>query len=101
MSPDVMLLFQQSMRRWLPWIQRVAYCSSVTIEGTKSGEFTVKALWPATKGGPAGEYKVHFSRFKVLGTTSMKGHLCQRTTKKVCGFRDDIVREILSARGVK
>jgi hypothetical protein len=95
-----MFQFQQAMRRWLPWIQRTAYCSKVSIDPTKNGEFYLKAVWPATKGGPAGEYRVHFTRSRVLGTTSMKGRLCQRTTKKVCRFRDDIVRAILAKRGV-
>lgn len=100
MPPDVMLLFQRALRRWLPWIKRATYSSNITIESGKHGEFTVKALWPATKGGPAGEHRIYFSRARVLGATSLKGRLCQRTTKKVCRFRDDVVREILQQRGI-
>lgn len=95
-----MFLFQRAMRRWLPWIQRATYSSSIIIESGKNGEFTVKALWPSTRGGSAGEHRIYFSRASVLGTTALKGRLCQRTTKKVCRFRDDIVREILQQRGI-
>lgn len=101
MSRDVMFLFQRALRRWLPWIQRATYSSSVTIGNVqKSGDFTVTAVWPSTKGGPAGEHNIVFNRYKVLGATSMKGKLCQRTTKKVCRFRDDVVREVLQQRGI-
>ena len=101
MLPDVMFQFQQAMRRWLSRIKQTTYCSSVSIDPTKNGEFFLKAVWPATKGGPAGEYRVHFTRSKVLGSTSMKGRLCQRATKTPCRFRDDVVRAILSARGIR
>ena len=100
MSKDVMFLFQRAMRRWLPWIKRATYAANVAIEPRKNGEFFLKVVWPATKAGAAGEHKIYFSRYKVLGATSLKGKLCQRTTKKVCRFRDDVVREVLQKRGI-
>lgn len=100
MPPDAMLQFQTSMRRWLPWIKRVAYCSSVTIEPTQSGEFFIKAVWPSTAGGPAGEHKVFFSRGKVLGAAG-RGCCCGRVMKTTCHFKDDVVRSILSARRIR
>ncbi len=100
MPRDVMFLFRRALRRWLPWIQRATYSSSVTIVGGQNGGFSVRAVWPATKAGPAGEHLIEFTRQKVLGATSMKGRMCQRPTKKVCRFRDDVVREILQQRGI-
>ena len=99
-NPDIMQLFMQSARAWLPRIKQATYASEVTIEKGQGGSFYVVVRWPATKAGPAGERRVYFDRSKVLGRTASSMPLQQRPVKRLCRFRDDIIADVLRARGI-
>lgn len=98
---DVMQLFLVAARSWLPRIKQATYASEATIEKGQNGSFFVIVRWPATKAGPAGEKRVYFDRSKVLGRTASSMPLQQRPVKKMCRFRDDIIADVLRARGVR
>lgn len=97
---DLMQLFLREMRKRLPRISRATY-SVATIEKHAIGAFTIVSRWPATNGQPEGEYRIFFDRQRVLGRTESLPIIQQRLTKKLCRFHDDIISEILHARGLK
>ncbi len=97
--PDLMQLFLRAIRARLPRLSKATY-STVTIEEVRAGSFTVVSKWPATKLAPAGEHRIHFDRRKVLGRSASLPPLKQRLSKKVCRFHEDIIREVLQARGL-
>jgi len=98
---DVMQLFLQSVRSWLPRIKQATYASEAVIEKGQNGSFSVVVRWPSSKAGPAGERRIYFDRSKVLGRSVAAMPLQQRPVKKLCRFRDDIIAEVLRARGVR
>ena len=98
--PDGMQLFLQAIRLRIPRMEK-ATCSKVTVEDISSGEFTVVFTWVATKVASAGEHRIHFDRRRGFGSSASMPPLKQRLIKKVCRFHDDIISEVLRARGVK
>lgn len=96
---DKMQLFREALRERVPRIERATY-SDLTFLTGEHGEFTLVAKWTATKTLPAGEYKILFSRQRVLGRTANMPPRLQRLEKKTCRMADEIIREIQRARGV-
>lgn len=97
---DLMQLFARAMRKWLPHIQKQTYATDGAV--TFSNEVvTVRVWWGATRAGAAGEHAVVFNRARVLGRTASNPPAQQRTVKKVCRFRDEVISEVLAARGLK
>ena len=89
-----MLAFRKRLEYFTPRIKRVAYLTELEFVPTKGGEFTVIARWKTQEG--TGEHQKHFTREFVFGAMLMSAH--PRPVKKVCRYRDDIIREILNLR---
>ena len=98
-SPDKMQLFREALKKRVPRIERATYCDLKFLTGER-GEFTLVAAWTATKTLPAGEYKILFSRQRVLGRTANMPPRLQRLEKKTCRIADEIIMELQRARGV-
>ena len=88
-----MQLIQRGIVGRIPHIKHKSKCD-VQIKGGKNGEFTIAASWPG------GSYNILFSRRRGLGTTASKVPLQQRMAKTICGFTEDIIRELRRARGL-
>jgi hypothetical protein len=96
----LMQRFLQAIRTRVPRLERATY-STIRLELGSLGEFTLVASWPEKGGLPAGEHRVRFDRRRVLGTTASSSPLQQRQHKRICRVHDEIVMEILRARGIK
>jgi hypothetical protein len=94
-----MQAFLHSLRRSLPRIAQ-ATSSEVELVKTERGEFVVVARWGKTRLSGAGEHRVYFDRERVLGRTAGAMPHQQRPAKKTCRVADEIIREVLTARGV-
>ena len=90
---DKMQLLRRGIIGRIAHIQYKTKCDVSLVNGT-NGEFTLVATWPG------GTHKIHFSRRRGLGVTASKVPLQQRFAKSVCGFSEDIVRELKRARGI-
>jgi hypothetical protein len=75
-----------------------AFLVDVVFEPVQNMSFVITASWSVDTSidGGAGTYSKKFSRHNVL----MPDRYGLRYKKKFCAFADDIVRDILRARGV-
>lgn len=96
---DAMQRFPGVLRKWVPRMERATY-STITVKGNGS-TVTITAVWQATRAVAAGEHTVVFDRKRLLGATANNPPLKQRTVKTICRFTQDIVQEILQARGIQ
>jgi hypothetical protein len=99
MTRDESLLqgLKQKMQGWLAFIQKTAMATKATIEPAENGEFFVVVQWEKPEHG---EYKKHFDRPTVFGS-SMRLHPLAWTVQRCVGdFSRDVVREVLQQRGV-
>jgi hypothetical protein len=74
--------------------------SALTVKGN-GRTVSIAAIWQATKACPAGEHTVVFDRERLLGATATKPPLKQRLAKPICRLAQDIILEILQAKGVR
>jgi hypothetical protein len=96
-SLKIMQAFRLRMQHWSPRIRKAAYLSGLAFLPESHGEFTLVATWKE-RGGGEGEYRKHFTREYVFGQYARA--LRPQPKKRACDFRDDVVREILTQRGV-
>lgn len=80
-----------------PRIIQVALLTELEFETEQEGEFTVVARWKSNV--DEGEYRTQFTRERVLGR--FLTDTCQRLAKSDCRFRDDIIREVMTHRGLR
>ncbi len=80
-------------------MQKTTYTTIVLAKNR--GVVAVRASWPESRAGPAGEHVVLFDRKRVLGPTASSPPLKQRPVKTLCRFTQDIMQEILQARGMR
>ena len=75
--------------------------STVELLAVDGGDFQLVFSWPATSRIEAGRHVVPVTRKTVMGATASLLPLQQRPVKKICRFTDDIILEVLRARGVR
>lgn len=100
MAQNKMYVFLRALRKWGPYIQKKTYARSVDFELRKRGdrtELSVVVSWDATKTSPSGQQQFWFTRRRVFGPNPGS----KTPQKRICRFRDDIIREVLQARSVR
>ncbi len=92
-----MLAFQRALLRWEPYIKKNAYARAVKLNLSESNDLTVTVYWTDRK-GVSGQYQKVITRSDVY--TRIGAGLQPRPSKTVCRFADEIIAEVLKARGV-
>jgi hypothetical protein len=87
-----MQAFRSKLAYWFPHIKRKVHATEIKVVPGGGGEFTVMVKWPG------GEYQKQFSRQLVFGPHLKSTR--QRPKKRVCAFRDDLIREVRQRRGI-
>lgn len=95
-----MQLFRVGLQKHAERIKKATYCDSVEFLTYAYGEFALLVTWLPTKAAPAGDHKIIFTRARVLGRTANAPPLQQRYVKHTCKIADEVIAEILRARGV-
>jgi len=92
----VLTLLRQKLPQWEPYIKNSAHLEAVEFLPGSGGEFTLVAKWARPS---PGEYRRTYNKSYVLASGSS---MLQAVAKqKVCRFVDDLIFDILKARGVK
>lgn len=89
-----MLAFRKRLEYFAPRIKKVAYLTELEFVPIKGGEFNVIAHWKTKE--DEGKYLKRFTRALVFGPTILSAH--PKPVKRVCNYRDDLIREILNLR---
>lgn len=89
---------QNKMKGWKPFMER-ATKSSVTFVTRAAGEFAVTARWK-NKDGTDAEATVEFTKEKVFGPTLSLTPQAWTVQERPCDYSREVVRTILTARGV-
>ena len=84
---------------WLDVIRRGVGATDISIVQGGDGEFTVHVEW-TTKGGELQSFDKPFTRQEVFGASYGHTPLTWRVQRRACDYARDIMRQILSARGV-
>lgn len=93
----VLLALRQKLPQWVPYIKNAAHVNEVEFSPQGStGDFTVTVKWG---GSVPGEYKRLYNKGYVVASGSS---MLQAVAKqKICRFVDDLIFDVLKARGVK
>jgi len=99
MTRDHLLLqgLKNKIAGWLAFIKRAAMATEVAIEPAPNSEFYVVVRWEKPE---PGEYKKLFDRPTVFGQTMRLHPLAWSIQRCVGDFSRDVVREVLTKRGV-
>lgn len=89
-----MLKFKRDILQWRDRILRAAYLTGLQVEDLPGCEFRLTAEWKD------GKYSLVFTRGYVMGHTASKPKEMQRPLHKPCWYRDEFIRQVLTARGV-
>ena len=93
----------QDLRRklagWQDYIKRCTHATEVLFVNKEGGEFDLVVHW-VNKQQSAGEFTKNFTRRFVFGGTFSLSPNAWAIERRACDHARDIVREILSKRGV-
>ena len=87
-----MISLQRGMRKWEPLIKRSTHCTSIEYTIRDTGDFTITVKWPG------GQHDKLFKREEVF--PHVRPGVQLRTKKRVCMYADEVIMEVLRARGV-
>lgn len=92
-----MLTFQKSLRRWEPTIKKATNAMSMKYSVKDNGDFTMTVYWVG-KDRSTEQYSKEFTSGIVF--RRIAAGVGAQPIKRTCRFVDDVIVEVLAARGV-
>jgi hypothetical protein len=83
---------------WLDTIKRATSATSVSFVTHAQGEFTLRIEWK--KDGAVQHFDRMFTRPEVFGASYGHSPMSWRVQRRACDYARDVMRQVLSARGV-